>query len=168
MTFKPGMSGNPQGKRPGTKNKTTIELRDAAREYSDAALRTLAYIMEHGKSETARISAACEILDRGFGKPAQDLAIDHNIRPMVVGPLEPISEDHDEWAAKARALEARRQAQMRAQNGYLQAKEDRRRELQAQLLALDSDTPDKAPPEPFAAKTQANGHAKPSAKLDYR
>ena len=37
------------------------------------ALRTLAAICNEGQSETARISAACALLDRGYGKPTQQL-----------------------------------------------------------------------------------------------
>jgi hypothetical protein len=71
MKFKVGESGNPKGKPPGTKNKTTIELREAAREYTEEALKTLVHICQNGKSEQARISAATALLDRGYGKPSQ-------------------------------------------------------------------------------------------------
>jgi 3-oxoacyl-(acyl-carrier-protein) synthase len=35
------------------------------------AIEALAYIAAHGTSEAARVSAACAILDRAYGKPMQ-------------------------------------------------------------------------------------------------
>jgi len=35
------------------------------------AIEALAHIAEHGTSEAARVSAACAILDRAYGKPMQ-------------------------------------------------------------------------------------------------
>jgi hypothetical protein len=49
------------------------ELREAAREYTERALRTLAAICSEGQSEAARVSAACALLDRGYGKPTQQV-----------------------------------------------------------------------------------------------
>ena len=49
------------------------EVREAARQFTADALRTLAAICNEGQSETARISAACALLDRGYGKPTQQL-----------------------------------------------------------------------------------------------
>ena len=37
----------------------------------------LAYIAEHGKSETAQIAASVALLDRGWGKPVQTLHATH-------------------------------------------------------------------------------------------
>ncbi len=49
------------------------ELREAARHFTDDALKTLAAICNGGQSETARVSAACALLDRGYGKPTQQV-----------------------------------------------------------------------------------------------
>ena len=49
------------------------ELREAARQYTGEALRTLATICNSGQSEAARVSAACALLDRGYGKPTQQV-----------------------------------------------------------------------------------------------
>ena len=56
------------GRVKGTPNKVTVELKEAAREYTLQALETLAQVMLGGDSEPARISAAKELLDRGYGK----------------------------------------------------------------------------------------------------
>lgn len=67
-SFEAGKSGNPKG-RP----KDIIIVKEAARLLTKEAIDTLADIMHNGLSESARVSAANAILDRGWGKPAQEL-----------------------------------------------------------------------------------------------
>jgi hypothetical protein len=65
--FKPGASGNPLG-RP----KSDVTIRELAKAHTEGAIHTLAKIMNDPKaSHTARVHAACALLDRGWGKPAQ-------------------------------------------------------------------------------------------------
>jgi len=53
-----------------------IELGSAARAYAGAALKTLAQIMSNDEaSDSARVAAAKEILDRGYGRAAQTHAL---------------------------------------------------------------------------------------------
>lgn len=52
------------------------KLRDKAREFSELALATLVDACMNGDSTAARISAAKELLDRGFGKSVEHLEID--------------------------------------------------------------------------------------------
>jgi len=59
------------GRQKGTPNKSTSELRELARSYTDQAIKALVDIMLTGSSEQARITAAGTILDRGYGKPSQ-------------------------------------------------------------------------------------------------
>jgi hypothetical protein len=54
------------------------ELREAAREFTDDALKALVKICNGGQSESARIAAANALLDRGYGRPVQ--TIDSTIR----------------------------------------------------------------------------------------
>jgi hypothetical protein len=49
------------------------ELREAARQFTHDALTTLAAICNEGQSEAARVSAACALLDRGYGRPTQQV-----------------------------------------------------------------------------------------------
>jgi hypothetical protein len=77
-SFKPGFSGNPGGrpKRPATvvAHKIIADVKAAARELTPQALGTLQEIMEDKKAPpAARVTAATEILSRGWGRPATRL-----------------------------------------------------------------------------------------------
>lgn len=75
------------GRKQGSINKVKIELREAAREHSQAALDTLVGIMNDIEApHAARISAANSLLDRGHGKPTQSVGLDHtaNISSLMV------------------------------------------------------------------------------------
>lgn len=69
--------GNPKGVgRPkGAKSKVAADVRALARQYTEAAISTLASIMNTGESEQARTMAADKLLDRGWGKAAQAMEI---------------------------------------------------------------------------------------------
>lgn len=63
------------GRKAGTPNKVTADVRAVAQQYGEKALKTLAKIMENEKQPAAaRVSAAKEILDRGYGKSPQPFA----------------------------------------------------------------------------------------------
>jgi hypothetical protein len=67
--FQKGKSGNPAG-RP----KIPAELREMARAASPQALQALIEVMaDKAAPQSARVSAANSILDRGYGKPAQPI-----------------------------------------------------------------------------------------------
>lgn len=56
------------GRKKGTPNKVTAEIRALASQYTEAALEALVEILATGQSEAARVAAAREILDRAHGK----------------------------------------------------------------------------------------------------
>src|ERR1700761_6255303 len=67
--FKPGQSGNPSG-RP----KQNVHVSELARQYTQDAIRCLASIINDEKAPpSARTTAANSLLDRGYGKPIQQL-----------------------------------------------------------------------------------------------
>lgn len=70
-TFKKGQSGNPKG-RP----KSVAAVRELAREHTETAIDTLVNICMHGQNESARVAAANSLLDRGHGRPAQQLDVE--------------------------------------------------------------------------------------------
>jgi len=49
----------------------SIDVRSLARGYTEVAVRTLGGIAKDGESESARVSAAAQLLDRGWGRPNQ-------------------------------------------------------------------------------------------------
>ena len=63
-------SGRPKG----SPNKATASIRDAAQAYTEDALRTLVEVMnDREQPGPARVGAANAILDRGYGKPKQEV-----------------------------------------------------------------------------------------------
>lgn len=63
-----GHSGNPSG-RP----KDEYKVAELARTYTSEAIDTLVELIRYGKDERVRGTAAQALLDRGWGKPKQEL-----------------------------------------------------------------------------------------------
>jgi hypothetical protein len=61
------------GRKKGTPNKATAEVKEYAQKYTKAAIRGLYKLARSAQSEQARVSAWREILDRAVGKPAQSV-----------------------------------------------------------------------------------------------
>ena len=61
----------PDGKPKKLTPKNEQHVRSLARAYTDLSIRALAGVAESGESEAARVSAAAQLLDRGWGKPNQ-------------------------------------------------------------------------------------------------
>ena len=76
--FPIGQSGNPGG-RP----KAVQEVRELARAHCPDAIAELARLAVKAKSETARIAAIRELLDRGYGKAVQAIEGDSGA-PIVI------------------------------------------------------------------------------------
>lgn len=62
------------------------EIDGIAQRHADLAIETLARLMIYGSSESAKITAAKEILDRGYGKPAVEIGGDAAMLPFMMAP----------------------------------------------------------------------------------
>lgn len=89
-----GSHGGPRqnsGRKPGTKDRATPNqkqtLSEMAREYTEIALQTLVEVARSGTSESARVSAAGMLLDRGYGKPIQALSHENPDGSAMTGPV---------------------------------------------------------------------------------
>lgn len=78
------------GRKPGSKDRATIEqkatLEELARSHTTTALDVLVQVAQASESDSARVSAANAILDRGYGKPKQ--AMEHTGKDG--GPMETV------------------------------------------------------------------------------
>lgn len=74
------------GRAVGTPNKATASIRDIARQYTDEAVLALVGVLRGGDNipHAAQVSAAKEILDRGYGKATTVLAGDDNGGAVLV------------------------------------------------------------------------------------
>jgi hypothetical protein len=76
------------GRKPGTPNKATRDIRELAQVYTTEAVQELAKLAglvkgtKGAESEQARIAALKEVLDRGHGKATQ--AVDLNVPPVPI------------------------------------------------------------------------------------
>jgi hypothetical protein len=59
------------GRKIGTPNKTTVEIRLLAQKHVPDAIKEAARLMLRARSEQARLAAISLILDRAFGRPSQ-------------------------------------------------------------------------------------------------
>ncbi len=91
-SFKPGKSGNPGGRPKKTEALRRVE--EIARDHTEVALRTLVAIMSGTQfRDSARVSAACAILDRGWGRAPQTVEIGNkDEKPFEVASLNMSSE----------------------------------------------------------------------------
>jgi hypothetical protein len=70
MKFRKGKSGNPGGH-----PRVLGELQELARHHAPEVIAELARLALKARSETARIAAGRELLDRGFGRARQSMEV---------------------------------------------------------------------------------------------
>jgi hypothetical protein len=63
------------GRKKGTPNKATADIKALALQYTPLSFKALAEIIEHGQSESARVSAIALLWDRAYGKAAQAVMV---------------------------------------------------------------------------------------------
>ena len=93
------------GRPNGSQNKVTLEVRELAIKHGPTALKNLVTLSQKAKSESVRLAAIREILDRAYGRPSQAMEImnltpeelpsDDEIARAVITALEEASAKHD-------------------------------------------------------------------------
>ena len=78
------------GRKAGTLNKVSADVRELAGQYGPAAMAELARLATEAESEPARVSACKEVLDRAYGKStmSREPIDDHRIEDAEVSDLE--------------------------------------------------------------------------------
>ena len=70
------------GRKAGTPNKSTAEVKAIAGKYGPDAIARLAHLMINAESEQAQVAAAKELLDRAYGKSTQPISGDEDGDPI--------------------------------------------------------------------------------------
>ena len=93
------------GRPNGSRNKVTLEVRELALKHGPTALKNLVTLSQKAKSESVRLAAIREILDRAYGRPPQAMEImnltpeelpsDEDIAAAVITALEEAAAKHD-------------------------------------------------------------------------
>jgi hypothetical protein len=72
------------GRKPGVRNKVTLDVKEAAQAFTADAIGTLAEIMKGAEQPAAaRVAAANALLDRGYGKPKQSVDVEADVKAQV-------------------------------------------------------------------------------------
>jgi hypothetical protein len=79
------------GRKPGSRNAATAaeikSIADLAKLHAPEAVAVLVEVMTRGTSEAARVTAATQLLDRAYGKPASAQVPDGTHRPIQINML---------------------------------------------------------------------------------
>jgi len=107
------------GRKKGTPNKATNELKQLAQQYTEKAVETLSEVMTDPEAPAvARIAAANSLLDRGHGKPRQEVELSsHKVDKELLDKIE-----RDMLPALEQAHE--RQRQVLIERGIIREGED--------------------------------------------
>ena len=78
-------SGRPSGSKNRASDEDKICLTQLARKHTHQAMKVLVDVALNGRTDSARVTAACAILDRGYGKPPiKDASGPTELPPMVI------------------------------------------------------------------------------------
>lgn len=78
------------GRKKGTPNKATADIRDVMKTYTPAAAKELARLAVEAESEAARVSAIKEIFDRAYGRATQLIGSDPQ-NPLPAATVLPVA-----------------------------------------------------------------------------
>jgi hypothetical protein len=71
--WKPGMSGNPRGRAPAL-----VDIAALARKHGPKCIEVAYNLMMRDKDSKVRLAACVALLDRGFGRPKQEIETNGN------------------------------------------------------------------------------------------
>ena len=89
--FKKGRSGNPSGR-----SKLDLEMRELARAHTPELIERLMFWARQVKNGRAAVMAINSMLDRGWGKPSQDIHVQGKINHSYAVSAEPLTDE--QWA----------------------------------------------------------------------
>lgn len=84
------------GRKKGSPNKSTAEVKALAQQYAPAALAELARLTLEAESEAARVGAIKELLDRAYGKATQPISGDDDAPPIRFTRIERVVVDPED------------------------------------------------------------------------
>jgi hypothetical protein len=67
------------GRQKGTPNRITADIKALAQQYGADAIGTIVGIMNTSENDTARLAAAKELIDRGYGKASQAVEVNGEV-----------------------------------------------------------------------------------------
>jgi hypothetical protein len=76
------------GRKAGTPNKATAEVKALALKHTPAAIKELARLAANADSEPARVAAIKELLDRAVGKASQPIGQADDLDGFVINLIE--------------------------------------------------------------------------------
>lgn len=71
------------GRKAGTPNRLTADVKALAREHGPDAIKRLAHLMKNGDSSSSQVAAAKELLDRAYGKSTQAIDMDLSVEAVL-------------------------------------------------------------------------------------
>lgn len=112
---------------PGGRPKSILRVAELAREHTEAAVKTLVEIMGDTKApKAARVSAATEILNRGYGRAPQNITVDVDLEKDTAIALTPFDRAQRIAFALSRGLVEMKQGALAAPlgNGSIDSRDD--------------------------------------------
>lgn len=77
------------GRPHGALNRLTRPVKELAADQSEACIQRLIALRDHADSEQVQFAACKELLDRGCGRPRQEIAVEEKSLTIVINKLTP-------------------------------------------------------------------------------
>lgn len=98
MPFQKGcLKPSASGRKAGTPNKNTADVKALAFESAPKAIKKLAYLIEHGENQAVQVAACKELLDRAIGKAIQPHAGETGEGPVLIQVITGVPRADVDW-----------------------------------------------------------------------